>query len=99
MKNVLLIKIKMKFCFFVKRKDNFWFRCSVITSLAFYFLWVRLTGEESVSEEEEVDVDDEGKVGRNGHPKRSEIGRRCCWFSSGSGRAQSSLSIWLSLLE
>jgi hypothetical protein len=51
---------------------------SVITSLAFYFQWVCLAGEESVSEDEEVDDGDEGKVGRIGHPKHSEIGRHCC---------------------
>ncbi len=62
---------------------------SVITSLAFYFLWVCLAGGESESEEEEVEVDDEGNIGRNGRPKCSEIRRRCCWFSSVSGQAWS----------
>jgi len=77
--------------------------------LGIYFLWVCLAGRESESEEEEEDDDDGGKVGRNGSPKRSEIGRRCCGFSSVSGRARSSLggrggvagstSIWVSLFE
>jgi len=77
--------------------------------LGIYFLWVCLAGGESESEEEEEDNDDGGKVGRNGSPKRSEIGRRCCGFSSVSGHARSSLggrggvagstSIWVSLFE
>jgi len=97
------------FWFLRKERIIFDFRFSVITSLPFYFRWVCLAGEDSVSEEEEVDDDDEGKVGRIGRPKRSEIGRRCCWFSFVSGRAWSSLgcrggvagstSIWVSLLE
>ncbi len=76
--------------------------------LGIYFQWVRLAGGESESEEEEADDDDEGKVSHIGRPKRSEIGWRCCGFSSVSGRARSSLgcrdgvagstSIWLSLL-
>ncbi len=84
----------------------FFFRNHV---LGIYFLWICLAGGESESEEEEEDDDDGGKVGRNGSPKRSEIGRRCCGFSSVSGRARSSLggrggvagstSIWLSLFE
>ncbi len=77
--------------------------------LGIYFLWVCLVGGESESEEEEEDNDNGGKVGRNGSPKRSEIGRHCCGFSSVSGRARSSLggrggvagstSIWVSLFE
>ncbi len=68
-----------------------------------------LAGGESESEVEEEDDDDEGKFGRNGSPRRSEIGRRCFGFSSVSGRTRSSLggrggvarstSIWLSLFE
>ncbi len=77
--------------------------------LGIYFLWVCLAGRESESEEEEEDDDDGGKVGRSGSPKRSEIGQRCCGFSSVSGRARLSLggrggvagstSIWVSLFE
>jgi len=59
--------------------------------LGICFLCVCVAGGESESEEEEEDDDDGGKVGRNGSPKRSEIGRRCCGFSSVSGRARSSL--------
>ncbi len=59
--------------------------------LGIYFLWVCLAGGESESEEEEEDDDDGGKVSRSGSPKRSEIRRRCCGFSSVSGRARSSL--------
>ncbi len=77
--------------------------------LGIYFLCVCLAGGESESEEEEEDDDDGGKAGRSGSPKRSEIGRRCCGFSSISGLARSSLGsrggvagstfIWLSLFE
>ncbi len=77
--------------------------------LGIYFLCVCLAGGESESEVEEEDDDDGGKLGHYGSPKRSEIGRRCCGFSSVSGRARSSLggrggvarsmSIWLSLFE
>ena len=60
--------------------------------LGIYFLCVCLAGGESESEvEEQEDDDDGGQVGRTGSPKRSEIGRRCCGFSSVSGRARSSL--------
>jgi hypothetical protein len=52
---------------------------------------VCLARGESESEDEEADDDDEGKVGHIGHPKCSEIGRRCRGFSSVSSRAQSSL--------
>ncbi len=98
-----------KFLILRKERIIFGFRFSVITSLAFYFRWVCLAWDESVSEEEEVEDDNEGKVGRIGRPRRSEIGRRCCWFSSVSSHARSSrgcrggvagsTSIWLSLLE
>ncbi len=77
--------------------------------LGIYFLWVCLAGRESESKEEEEDDNDRGKVGRKGSPKRSETGRRCCGFSSVSGRARSSFggrggvagstSIWVSLFE
>ncbi len=77
--------------------------------LGIYFLRVCLARGESESEEEEEDDDDGGKVGRNGSPKCSEMGRRCCGFSSISGRARSSLggrggvarstSIWVSLFK
>ena len=45
--------------------------------LGIYFLCVCLAGRESESEVEEEDDDDGGKFGRNGSPRRSEIGRRC----------------------
>jgi hypothetical protein len=60
-----------------KRKINsiLFFRNHV---LGIYFVWVCLAGGESESEEEQEDDDDGGQVGRNGRPRRSEIGRRCC---------------------
>ena len=78
--------------------------------LGIYFLCACLAGGESESEvEEQEDDDDGGQVGRTGSPKCSEIGRRCCGFSSVARRARSSLggrggvagstSIWLSLFE
>ncbi len=86
-----------------------WFRFSIITSLASTFCGF-VSPEENLSPRtRREDDDDGGKVGRNGSPKCSEIGRRCCGFSSVSCRARSSLggrggvagstSIWVSLFE
>ncbi len=74
----IVVKFKSKkFLIFEKRKVNFWFSFFRNHVLGIYFRWVRLAGGESESEEEEGKDDDEGKVGRIGHPKCSEIGWRC----------------------
>ena len=69
----------MKSDFFL-RKERFKILVSFFRNhvLGIYFLCVCLAGGESESEVEEEDDDDGGKFGRNGSPKRSEIGRRCC---------------------
>jgi hypothetical protein len=74
----IVVKFKSKkFLIFDKRKVIFWFSFFRNHFLGIYFRWVRLVGGESESEGEEGDNDYEGKVGRIGRPKHSEIGRRC----------------------